>query len=139
MTEESMFFAEKPEDLEKIAEKLLSTYPDARIFAFFGIMGVGKTTFIQAIARKLGVVETASSPSYAIVNHYLTSNGDSIYHFDFYRINKLEEVYDLGYEHYFFSGNHCFIEWPEKLEALLPDNSVRVTMTLDGDRRVIRF
>lgn len=139
MTEENIYIAGKPEDLEEIAEKLLSKYPDARIFAFFGIMGVGKTTFIQALARKLGVVETASSPSYAIVNHYLTSKGDSIYHFDFYRINKLEEVYDLGYEHYFFSGNHCFIEWPEKLEALLPDNSVRVTMTLDGERRVIRF
>ena len=137
--EEKTYFAERVEDLEEIAHKLLSQYPDARIFAFFGVMGVGKTTFIQAIARRLAVVETASSPSYAIVNHYLTLNGDSIYHFDFYRINKLEEIYDLGYEHYFFSGDYCLIEWPEKLDALLPDNSVRVTMTLDGERRVIRF
>ncbi len=139
MTEERIYYAEKAEDLEEIAEKLLSAHPDARIFALFGIMGVGKTTFIQSIARKLGVVETASSPSYAIVNHYLTGKGDSIYHFDFYRINKLEEVYDLGYEHYFFSGSYCFIEWPEKLEALLPENSVHVKMTLDGERRMIRF
>jgi tRNA threonylcarbamoyladenosine biosynthesis protein TsaE len=139
MTEEKVYFAERVDDLKDVANKLLTAYPEARIFAFFGAMGVGKTTFIQAIARKLGVAEAASSPSYAIVNHYLTREGDSIYHFDFYRINKLEEVYDLGYEHYFFSGDYCFIEWPEKLDALLPENSVRVVMTLDGERRVIRF
>jgi tRNA threonylcarbamoyladenosine biosynthesis protein TsaE len=139
MTEKNVYFAERVDDLKDVANKLLTAYPEARIFAFFGAMGVGKTTFIQALVRELGVVEAASSPSYAIVNHYLTRRGDSVYHFDFYRINKLEEVYDLGYEHYFFSGDHCFIEWPEKLDALLPDNSVRVTMTLDGERRVIRF
>lgn len=138
-TEKKVHFAERPSDLKAIAEKLLALYPHARIFAFFGEMGIGKTTFIQEICYMLDVNETVSSPSYSIVNHYLSKQGNSIYHFDFYRINKLEEIYDLGYEHYFFSGNFCFIEWPERLEALLPENYVRIDMVLQGTRRMISF
>ncbi len=139
MREKKVHFAERPGELVLVADNLFTLYPHARIFAFFGEMGVGKTTFIQTICRMLDVDETVSSPSYSIVNHYHTKQGNSIYHFDFYRINKLEEIYDLGYEHYFFSGNYCFIEWPERLEALLPENYVRVDMELQGNHRVISF
>ncbi len=137
--ERKVLYAERVGDLAVVAKELLSEYPDARIFAFFGAMGVGKTTFIKALCNFLGVDEQVSSPTFSIVNHYVSEDGNSLYHFDFYRINKLEEVYDLGYEHYFFSGNYCFIEWPEKLEALLPDNCIRVEMVDEGGKRSLRF
>ena len=99
-----------------------------RIIAFYGAMGVGKTTFIKAICKELGVEETVSSPTFAIINEYRDGAGASLYHFDFYRINKLEEVFDFGYEDYFYSGNICFIEWPELVEGVLPDETVRVSI-----------
>lgn len=131
--------AKQLSDLEGIAHELIKTYPDARLFAFFGMMGVGKTTFIKALCKNLGVTETVSSPSFSIVNHYTTQDADSIYHFDFYRIKHLEEVYDLGYEHYFYSGFYCFIEWPDKLGDLLPEDCVRVDITDEGGCRIFRF
>ncbi len=139
ITEKHNFQAERVGDLAFVAQRLLAAYPDARIFAFYGSMGVGKTTFIKAICSLLKVKEQVSSPTFSIVNHYVSVDGSSLYHFDFYRINKLEEVYDLGYEHYFFSGNYCFIEWPEKLEDLLPDTCIRVEMIDEGGKRSIRF
>ena len=139
ITEQKVFHAERVDDLADIGRKLLDKYPDSRIFAFFGTMGAGKTTFIKALCSSLGVKEQVSSPTFSIVNHYVSEDGNSLYHFDFYRINKLEEVYDLGYEHYFFSGNYCFIEWPEKLEALLPGNCIRVEMVDEGGKRSLRF
>ncbi len=139
VSEKKEFVVEYVKDLDDVGRNLLSLYPDATIFAFFGAMGVGKTTFIKALCDSLGAGGQVSSPTFSIVNHYVTNNGCSIYHFDFYRINTIEEVYDLGYEHYFFSGNYCFIEWPEKLDALLPDNCIKVEITDNGGIRSIRF
>ncbi len=125
-------------ELPQVARKLLTTYPDRRIFAFYGIMGAGKTIFIKAICREMGVEDEALSPTFAIINEYLTLNKEPVYHFDFYRINKLEEVYDIGYEEYFFSGHYCFLEWPELIEDLLPEKTVIVTISGEKDR-VITF
>jgi len=113
------------------------------VFAFYGHMGAGKTTFIKAICEELGVEDVITSPTFAIVNEYspdssLLSPDSSIFHFDFYRIKKLEEVYDMGFEDYFYSGSLCLIEWPELIEEVLPDDAVKVTITEqpDGSRTV---
>ena len=127
-------------DIEHIgdaARQFVDAIGDHRVFAFYGSMGAGKTTFIKAICEQLGVEDVITSPTFAIVNEYET-NDRPIFHFDFYRIKRLEEVYDMGYEDYFYSGSICFIEWPELIEELLPDDAVRVTITeqLDGSRTV---
>ncbi|MGE5425073.1 MAG: tRNA (adenosine(37)-N6)-threonylcarbamoyltransferase complex ATPase subunit type 1 TsaE [Syntrophothermus sp.] len=122
-------------DLLPAAEKLLQAYPDSRVFAFYGKMGAGKTAFIKAIGRELGAEDMIQSPSFAIVHEYKSSQGGSLFHFDFYRIKNLEEVFDLGYEDYFFSGHYCFVEWPELIEDLLPDNVVRVRVEVDEEER----
>ncbi|MFO7829323.1 MAG: tRNA (adenosine(37)-N6)-threonylcarbamoyltransferase complex ATPase subunit type 1 TsaE [Bacteroidales bacterium] len=125
-------------DLNIIAEKFLRLMGNKRVFAFFGPMGVGKTTFIKALCNELGVVEIVTSPTFALINEYQTGNGKVIYHFDFYRIEKIEEVFDFGYEDYFFSGNYCFIEWPDKVAEILPENVVFVQMVenKDGSRTI---
>ncbi len=125
-------------DLNIIADKFLRLMRDKKVFAFFGPMGVGKTTFIKALCNELGVVEIVTSPTFALVNEYQTGKGEIIYHFDFYRIKKIEEVYDFGYEEYFFSGNYCFIEWPDKVAEILPENVVFVQMVEneDGSRTI---
>ncbi len=112
--------------------------PGRNIYAFYGKMGAGKTTFIKAVCECLGVDDTVTSPTFAIVNAYSSEVRGEIYHFDFYRIKRLEEVYDMGFEDYFYSGSLCFIEWPELIESLLPDDAVRVTIgeDADGTRRV---
>ena len=120
-------------DLNIVAEKFLRLMKDQKVFAFFGPMGVGKTTFIKALCNELGVVEIVTSPTFALVNEYQTNKGDEIYHFYFYRIEKIEEVYDFGYEDYFFSGNYCFIEWPDKIAEILPENVVFVQMVENED------
>ena len=94
-----------------------------------------KTTFIKAICKNLGVKETVNSPTFALINEYFTRDSEKIYHFDFYRINKLEEVFDLGYEDYFFSNSLCLIEWPEKIETLLPDNYIEVKLEISTNER----
>lgn len=112
---------------------------DNKVFAFHGSMGAGKTTFIKALCEELGVTETVGSPTFAIINEYKDGQGLPIYHFDFYRINKLEEVYDFGYEDYFYSGNLCLIEWPELVESLLPENTVRISIEeLEDGSRIIK-
>ncbi len=123
-------------DLVPAAERLLGAYPDSRVFAFYGRMGAGKTTFIKAICKVLGVSDIVQSPSFAIINEYKTQTGDSIFHFDFYRIKKLEEVFDIGYEDYIYSGNYCFLEWPELIEELLPPDVVKVTISGEQERTV---
>ncbi len=128
-------------DLENIGEaarQFVETIGDHRVFAFYGHMGAGKTTFIKAVCEQLGVEDVITSPTFAIVNEYETPSDSLIYHFDFYRIKRLEEVYDMGYEDYFYSGSLCFIEWPELIEELLPGDAVRVTITEqpDGSRLV---
>ena len=99
-------------------------------------MGSGKTTFIKAISSVLGAVDIVQSPSFAIINEYKTSTGDSIFHFDFYRIRKIEEVFDIGYEEYIYSGAYCFLEWPELVEDLLPKDIVKVRISGDNERQI---
>ncbi len=108
------------------------------VIAFYGKMGAGKTTFIKALCEELGVEDVITSPTFAIVNEYSLPSQGALYHFDFYRIKKLEEVYDMGYEDYFYSGNLCLIEWPELIEELLPENALRVTIEEqpDGSRTI---
>ena len=127
------------EDLERAAGEFLEAIGNNSLIAFYAPMGAGKTTFTTAVCKALGVQEDAiSSPTFAIVNEYSLST-NTIYHFDFYRIKKLEEVYDMGFEDYFYSGALCFIEWPELIEEVLPDDAVKVTITEqpDGTRTVI--
>lgn len=123
-------------DLPRIARELLSAYPDSRVFAFYGKMGAGKTTFIKVLCHELGVADMVQSPSFTIINEYKTGAGDSLFHFDFYRIRKDEEVMDIGYEEYFFSGKYCFIEWPEKIEKLLPESIIRVHISGEVERKI---
>ena len=123
-------------NINEAAAEFLKKLGDKRIVAFYGSMGAGKTTFIKAICDVLGVTDTVNSPTFAIVNEYLAASGDSVYHFDFYRIKKIEEAYDFGYEDYFYSGNLCLIEWPELIEELLPEDTVRVKIEeIEGGER----
>ena len=116
------------------AKKFVEKMDNQKVFAFYGKMGAGKTTFIKAVCECLGVEDTVTSPTFAIVNEYQSDAVDyPIYHFDFYRIKKLEEVYDMGYEDYFYGGGVCFIEWPELIEDLLPEDAVRVEIKENGD------
>lgn len=111
-----------------------------RVYAFYGGMGAGKTTFIKALCEQMGVEEPVTSPTFAIINEYHTADDQSIFHFDFYRINKLEEVFDFGYEDYFYSGDLCFIEWPELVESVLPENAIKLNIRiLDDDSRIIEI
>ena len=125
------------ENIGEAAQQFIENIGEHRVFAFYGKMGAGKTTFIKAICEGLGVSDIITSPTFAIVNEYSASDGP-IYHFDFYRIKKLEEVYDMGFEDYFYSGALCFIEWPELIEEVLPEDAVKVTITenTDGTRTV---
>lgn len=124
--------------IEQAAREFKEAMGNHKVFAFYGSMGVGKTTFIKAVCEELGVKETVTSPTFAIVNEYRDKTNTSIYHFDFYRINRLEEVFDFGYEDYFYSGNVCFIEWPELVETILPENCIKIAIrsTEDGCRVV---
>lgn len=114
------------EELPQIAKQFISQMGKNKVFVFYGSMGAGKTTFIRTVCEEFGVKETINSPTFAIVNEYTAADGSPIYHFDFYRINKVEEAYDFGYEDYFYSGNVCFVEWPEKVQDLIPQDAVRV-------------
>lgn len=128
-------------DINEAAKTFVENMGDGKVFAFYGKMGAGKTTFVKAICECLGVDDVITSPTFAIVNEYTSATtGDAIYHFDFYRIKKLEEVYDMGYEDYFYSGSLCFLEWPELIEDLLPEDTTKVTIeeTADGSR-VVKF
>lgn len=114
------------ETLPLIARKILLTFKGRRVFAFSGSMGAGKTTLIQQLCNQLGVEDFAVSPSFSLVNEYRDPQEEPVYHFDFYRINEIKEVFDMGYEEYFFSGHYCFIEWPEKITELLPPDCVYI-------------
>ncbi len=125
--------------IQEAAHQFVSLMDDDTVFAFYGKMGAGKTTFIKSVCQELGVTDNVTSPTFAIVNEYRSeTTGELIYHFDFYRIKKLEEVYDMGYEDYFYSGAVCFIEWPELIEELLPGNTIKVCIeeTENGTRRL---
>ncbi|SEN13809.1 tRNA threonylcarbamoyladenosine biosynthesis protein TsaE [Prevotella sp. ne3005] len=131
----------KISDLDHIREtarEFIDNMGNRKVFAFYGKMGAGKTTFIKAVCEELGVEDVITSPTFAIINEY-SGKDDTIYHFDFYRIKKLEEVYDMGYEDYFYSGALCFIEWPELIEEVLPEDAVKVQIIEkeDGTRAVL--
>ena len=130
------------ESINEAAQAFLAAIGSHRIIAFYGKMGAGKTTFIKAICQCLGTDDVVTSPTFAIVNEYQTANPDypKVFHFDFYRIRKIEEVYDMGYEDYFYSGQLCLLEWPELIEDILPDDALRVNITEEADgTRTISF
>lgn len=128
-------------DLPEAAETILKEHPGRKVFALYGQMGAGKTTLIKALCRVLGVEENVSSPTFSILNEYRNTNGESVFHFDFYRIKNQQEAMDIGYEDYVYSGDYVFIEWPEKVEKLLPENYVYVQINETGEpeKRIISF
>lgn len=129
------FVSRNPSDLSEHARYLIENSRFQKVIAFYGEMGAGKTTFIKTVCRQLGATDFLSSPTFAIMNEYLLANGQPAYHFDFYRINKESEAYDLGYEQFFYSGHYCFIEWPEKIEALLPAQCMKVKIDVSDNHR----
>lgn len=126
------------DNIQEAAREFIKLIDQDTVFAFHGEMGAGKTTFIKAVCEELGVEDVINSPTFAIVNEYRSASAELIYHFDFYRINKPEEAYDFGYEDYLYSGALCFIEWPEKIEELIPGDTVHVTIkeNEDGTRTI---
>jgi len=126
-----------PDELDATAASILSFAPHNRIFLFYGDMGAGKTTLIKSLCKSLGVTDNISSPTFAIVNEYAASN-TKVYHFDFYRLKTETEAMDMGFEEYLYSGNYCFIEWPEKIPELLPENyiSIKIQVVEDGARYI---
>lgn len=126
--------------INEAAKQFVAAMGSNRVFAFYGKMGAGKTTFIKALCTELGVDDVITSPTFAIVNEYTAGDGSPIFHFDFYRIKKLDEVYDMGYEDYFYNGGLCLIEWPELIESLLPEDAVEVHIAEQPDgTRTIEF
>ena len=127
-------------ELLNAAKEFISQNEKNKIFAFYGKMGAGKTTFIKEICKYLGSTDTITSPTFAIVNEYNSTLYGKIFHFDFYRVEKQEEVYDLGYEEYLFNNNYCLIEWPERIENLLPPETIKVTIAENNDKsRIITW
>ena len=119
--------------IHEAAKEFLQNMGDGKVFAFYGKMGAGKTTFVKAICEELGVEDVITSPTFALVNEYTAGNGDPIYHFDFYRLEDEREAEDIGVDDYFESGAVCLIEWPERIDNLLPDHTVRVDIVANDD------
>jgi len=127
------------EEINSVAKQFIELVGERRVFAMYGSMGVGKTTFVKAVCEELGVEDTINSPTFAIVNEYHTPKDKVVYHFDFYRINDVQEAYDFGYEDYFYSQAMCFIEWPERIESILPSDVINLNFTeeADGSRTIL--
>lgn len=119
--------------LHKAAKTFLEATEGNKVFAFYGAMGAGKTTFIKSVCEILGSVDIVSSPTFTLINEYRTEKGESLFHIDFYRIKKQEEVFDFGIEEYFASGSYCFMEWPELIEEILPPETVKVRISANSD------
>lgn len=126
-------------ELNEISKSIINRIGDKDIICFYGEMGVGKTTLIKAICEKLGVKDNVSSPTFSIVNEYVSLEGESIFHFDFYRMEKEEEAFDMGYEDYFYNGDLCLIEWPEKVKSIIPEDIMRIDITKNKDQRIIEI
>jgi tRNA threonylcarbamoyladenosine biosynthesis protein TsaE len=126
-------------ELPTIAKAIIDLSKEQKIIAFYGAMGAGKTTLIKEIAKQLGVTGVTSSPTFSLINEYHSADGTIIYHFDFYRIKNIDEAYDIGYEDYFYSNHYCFIEWPEKIEELLPSDTIKVSIKLNREERIIEI
>lgn len=134
---EHKYVSNELSDLSSVAASLLHDAGANRVFAFYGNMGAGKTTLIKEICKQIGVTDHTTSPTFTIVNEYLTQNGQTVYHFDFYRIKNETEAFDLGFENYLYSGNYCFIEWPEKVKTLLPQEIAVITIATEGEKRIL--
>ncbi|MBR2170438.1 MAG: tRNA (adenosine(37)-N6)-threonylcarbamoyltransferase complex ATPase subunit type 1 TsaE [Alistipes sp.] len=127
-------------ELQNVAEQIIESLNGRNVVLFYGGMGAGKTTLISRIAALLGAEDQVTSPTFAIVNQYVADDSGHIYHFDFYRIERLEEAFDFGYEEYFYSGELCLVEWPEKIEPLLPDDAMIVRIEVgDDEHRVFEI
>ena len=133
-----IFYAKKVQELNEIAKAIVEVFENEKKFVFFGEMGVGKTTLIKYICKVLNVQDVVTSPTFSVVNQYRNKDGNTLYHFDLYRIENQEELFDLGLEEYIYSDNYCFIEWPEKAEGLLSDNFVQVQMIKNKEYRIIK-
>lgn len=133
------WIVDKEVELEPIALQLLKKYPNRRVFTFSGDLGSGKTTFIKYLCKALGAGGQATSPTFALVNEYATTDSGKIYHFDFYRIRNNSEAYDIGYEEYFYSGNYCFVEWPETIGSLVPQDAVNIHIEIENGKRHIHY
>ena len=125
--------------LSHAAEKIIRLMNDRKIILFTGEMGAGKTTLIKAICHNLGVKDVVSSPTFSIVNEYSTVEGQTIYHFDFYRIKDIKEVFDIGYEDYFYSTAYCFVEWPEKATSIIPENAIQLQIAIQNSQRILNI
>lgn len=128
--------AEREDQLSGVAEALLSAFPSSRVFAFKAEMGTGKTTFIKALCRVLGVTDAMSSPTFSIANEYRRVNGGSVFHFDFYRMKSAEEAFEAGLDELLHSGSYCFVEWPQTAPEILPEETVTVAISLENGCRV---
>jgi len=138
--EEKVLSIKSLNELSEAARSILDEMKGERVFAIRGKMGAGKTTMIKAFCKVLGTEEVVSSPTFSLVNEYTDETGESVFHFDFYRIKKTEEVFDIGYEEYLFSGNYCFIEWPELILELLPERYVFISIKENENReRLINY
>jgi tRNA threonylcarbamoyladenosine biosynthesis protein TsaE len=124
-------------ELPAAAQSILDSIGSETVIAFYGEMGAGKTTLIKELGKKLGSKNNVTSPTFALMNEYLTDSGQKIFHFDFYRINSIAEAFDMGYEDFFYSGNLCLVEWPEKIKQLLPQNCLSVFITVENNLRTI--
>ena len=125
-------------ELDYISKEIIEKFK-SKVFLFYGEMGVGKTAFIKSICKHLNVIDVVSSPTFSIVNQYVNDQDEFMYHFDFYRTNNKNEIFDIGYEEYLFSDSFCFIEWPERLDNLLPNKYLEIKMKLRDGNRVIRI
>lgn len=128
------------DNIREAAHRFIAAIGESTVIAFYGKMGAGKTTFIKAVCEELGVDDVITSPTFAIVNEYRGEGIPPVYHFDFYRIDRIEEAFDFGYEEYFYGGDLCLVEWPEKIESLLPDDAMTVRIEVTGeDSRTIEI
>jgi tRNA threonylcarbamoyladenosine biosynthesis protein TsaE len=130
---EGIFREVTQSELPLVAREMLALAGDCRVWLFSGEMGAGKTTFIKAVCGELGVVDHMSSPTFSIVNEYLTGSGEKVFHFDFFRLKSEGEAYDIGTDDYFYSGNYCFVEWPEKIQGIIPEEHVSIHLRTETD------